>query len=153
MNKKNSVFTQGALSAFLVLALTPPGHAEIYKWVDANGQTHYSENKDDAGKGKAEEMKIRSTPMQAAISSTQSWQEQEQEFKRRLVQNQLEQTHRSSVTTPTRSTSDRNQPETNASRCDLARKINNGTAVHSNGAKTDTNDRMIAERDVSTYCR
>lgn len=152
MSKKNSVITQYALIAGLTLALSPASHAEIYKWVDAHGQTHYSENKDDAGKGKAEEMKIKSKAAPATNTSAQGWQEQEQEFKRRLVQKQLEQPQRSPAAMQARSGLDRNQTETDASRCNLARQINNGTAVHSNGAKTDTNDRMIAERDVSTYC-
>ncbi|MES2071281.1 MAG: DUF4124 domain-containing protein [Pseudomonadota bacterium] len=152
MNKKNSVFQQCLSSACLVLAWASPSHAEIYKWTDANGQTHYSENKADAGKGNAEQTKIRSNPMQATSSSTPNWQEQEQEFKRRQVQKQLEQPSRPPSPAQTKSSPNENQLETDASRCDLARSINNGTARHSNGAKTDANDRMIAERDVSTYC-
>ena len=53
-----------------LLLASAEGRAEIYKWVDANGQTHYSERKDEAGKARAVEMKIApdpaSTPATAA---------------------------------------------------------------------------------------
>ncbi|MCU6435614.1 DUF4124 domain-containing protein [Undibacterium sp. Jales W-56] len=149
MNKKYSLLLQCTLSAGLVLGLSAVARAEVYKWVDANGKTHYSENKEDA-KGKAEQVKITSRP--APISSTSSWREQEEQYKQRQAQQQSEQASRPSAPARNKSTYDSNQPETDASRCDLARSINNGTVVHTNGAKTDANDRMIAERDVKTYC-
>lgn len=157
MNKKISLLAQSVISSCLALALVSASHAEIYKWVDASGRTHYSENKDEAGKAKAEETKIKSTSMPASASantsSTPRWREQDEEFKQRQAQKQNEARHRPPAPTGPRSTPDANQPETDASRCALARGISSGQLVRSNGIKTDANDRLIAERDISTYCR
>lgn len=153
MHKKTSVFKQTIFGTCLTLALTSVSHAEIYKWVDASGKTHYSENKAEAGKAKAEELKIQSKPVPANASSTQSWQEREQEFKQRLVEKQNKQISRTGTGTQTRFAPSGNQPETDASRCDLARGISSGKLVRRNGIATDSNDRLIAERDISTYCR
>lgn len=59
------------------------GHAQVYKWVDANGQTHYSEKKEDAGKARTEELKLNSQSgsPQDPGSSAQYWQEQERKFR------------------------------------------------------------------------
>jgi len=45
-----------------------------------------------------------------------------------------------------------NEPETDASRCRLARDIAGGAARHRNGAPTDGNDRAIANRDIQSFC-
>lgn len=153
MHKNSSPFQKTIFSTCLTLALTSVCHAEIYKWVDASGKTHFSENKDEAGTAKAEELKIKSKPVSASTSSMQSWQEREQEFKQRLVEQQNKQSYRSGASTQTKYAPSGNQAETDASRCDLARGISSGKLVRRNGVATDANDRLIAERDISTYCR
>ena len=43
-----------ALTAFAALALAPGAHADVYKWTDANGTTHYS----DAAPGPAQRITL-----------------------------------------------------------------------------------------------
>ncbi|MFZ6759037.1 DUF4124 domain-containing protein [Undibacterium sp. Ji50W] len=140
-----------------VAALTmqvPLAQAEIYKWKDANGHTHYSENKQDAGNTKAEEVKVST---QAGTGSAQSWQEQELAFRQRQAARKSDNT-RPSFNPGTKANTG-NQVETDATRCAEARRllpaIKEGRAYHrtiSSGTKADDNDRMIAERDISLFC-
>lgn len=154
MKLTNSICKPALLAACLALLFaSSAGHAEIYKWVDANGRTHFSQNKEDAGKAKVEEVRIKSDPAPANNAPGSSWQDRELEFRQRQAQQQLAQPKRPHAVALPKADAGENGSETDASRCELARGILNGTMVHSNRAKTDANDRMIAERDVRTYCR
>lgn len=72
-----------ALSCALLL-LMQPVHAELYKWVDEQGNVHYSDQP-AGGKTKSEStLNIPSQP--GALNSAdggKSWQEKEQEFQKR----------------------------------------------------------------------
>ena len=138
------------LACLTLLLAAPTSHADIYKWVDADGKTHYSERKDDAGKSKVEEVKIKSSP--EATASRPGLQEQDTEFRQRQIKRQQEEANanKPAPVKPRQLYSDK--PETDASRCEMARDILSGKLVHGNGAKTDANDRMIAERDKSRFC-
>jgi hypothetical protein len=144
--------TQGVLIVCLTL-VSSAGHAEIYKWVDANGQTHFSERKDDAGKAKAVDLKVRSDPAStpATTSSPQYWQDQERQFRQRQAEKSTERTGLPVDKRP-KSLSGGRSDETDASRCVLAREVLSGAVRHGNGAPTDENDRKIAENDIRTYC-
>jgi len=151
---KQTILQQSLQAACLTLLFaTAASQAEIYKWVDANGKTHYSEKKDDAGKAKVEEVKIRPSPDSANATSAQSWQDQEIEFRKRQMQKQEEeaQAAKANAAKPPKRIDYRKDDD--VTRCTLAKDILSGRAVHRNGAKTDTNDRTIAERDKSMYCR
>ena len=51
MSKKHSNLKQYLLGSYLILLFVASNNsAEIYKRVDANGKTHYSDKKIDAGK-------------------------------------------------------------------------------------------------------
>lgn len=145
-------FTSVLLASCLGLLTTVTAHAEIYKWVDANGKVHYSEKKDEAGKAKVEEVKVNAG--EGRPSAVLSWQEQEVEFRKRQMEKQAKQA-REPVAKPKEASPfvPGNQPETNESRCALAKGILSGKVIHGGNIKTDANDRAIAERDVSTYCR
>ena len=115
------LFVTGALT-LLVLA---PAQAQVYKWVDANGKTHYTENKDEASKGKAEQVKIQTQPSELRAPAARSWQDQEQESKQRLAKQQLAQASRPATSSNSQTswapphTGD--TPETDASRCARAK--------------------------------
>ncbi|MFZ6722405.1 DUF4124 domain-containing protein [Undibacterium sp. Ji49W] len=143
----------GIMTAVMAM-LAPLAQAEIYKWKDASGHTHYSENKQDAGNAKTEEVKVST---QAGTGSAQSWQEQEQAFRQRQAERKHDNT-RPSIN-PGSKANTGNQVETDATRCAEARRllpaIKEGRAYHrtiSSGTKADDNDRMIAERDISLFC-
>lgn len=146
--------TPGLFTAGLLLLLPLSSTAQIYKWVDANGRTHYSERKEDAGNSKPAPVKITPPPASAqdAKAALPDWQEQE----RRFNQRQAEQSARSPApkqATPPRALSDGRSDNTDLSRCNLARDVLSGAVRHGNRAPTDDNDRRIAENDIRNYCR
>lgn len=61
------------------------GHAQIYKWADAQGRVHYTDNKDDAGDAPVAELKMNGEPtvLPAPPANGPSWQQRAAEFKRR----------------------------------------------------------------------
>ena len=126
--------------------------AQIYKWVDANGRTHYSADKSDAGKARAEEVNIESRPGASKDpgSSSQYWQEQENKFRQRQISREREE--RPAMTPKPRSLSGGKEDGSDASRCALARDVLNGTVRHRNGAPLDKYDRDVAEANVRQFC-
>jgi len=153
---KTSNFNQSISGVFLTLLFVSSGsHAEIYKWVDANGQTHYSERKEGAGNAKPVELKTMPHPTstQATTSSPQYWQEQETKFRQRQLQKPNEKPSGAPVATKPKSLSGGKTDESDASRCNLAKDVLSGAVRHPNGAPTDDYDRQIAESDVRAYCR
>ncbi|NRR29964.1 DUF4124 domain-containing protein [Oxalobacteraceae bacterium] len=145
----------GAVFAFL--QLPQASHAEVYKWVDANGKTHYSDNKDQAGNAQVEQLKVQAPPEAPPTAPIPTWKQQEIEFKLRQAQ---QQTRVQASPPESRHPKSRNpnnpyysnKPETDKSRCDLAHDIKSGAAVRSRGAPTDANDRRIADQDIQSYC-
>jgi hypothetical protein len=130
-------------------------HAQIYKWVDASGQTHYSERKEDAGKATAVELKVESQSMstRATNSSAQDWQEKERQFKQRQIQKPNERTYGPPAATRPQALSGGKSDETDSSRCNLARDVISGAVKHRNGAPIDKHDREVAENDIRAFCR
>ncbi|MEJ7807353.1 MAG: DUF4124 domain-containing protein [Telluria sp.] len=135
------------LMAALLLHAT--GHAELYKWVDAQGKTHYSNRNDAPANARVGALKHDAAPAPAAATS---WQERERQF-------QLRQARSSEAITPPgrprrlATSHGSNQTESDKSRCELARDVLSGAVRHGNGAVTDANDRQIAQRDVAQFCR
>lgn len=148
-----SRFVEGVCLAFLLLPFT--GHAEIFKWVDAKGQTHYSERKEDAGKARPEELKVKSQPpsTQSPGSSRPDWREQEQQLQQRQAQKQRENAAQAPVMTRPRSLSGGRSDDTAASKCNLARDVLSGAVRRTSGAPVDKYDLDIAKNDVSAFCR
>lgn len=129
-----------------LLLAAPASHAEIYKWVDAQGRTHYSEGKEHAGKAKAVELRLSSQP--ASEKSTTPAPPAYSDSRRS--------SRRGSSDEPPprpRSLSGGRSDDTDASRCNLARDVLSGAVRHGNGAPTDAYDRQIAENDVRLFCR
>jgi len=136
------------------LLMASKSHAQIYKWIDANGQMHYSEKKDDAGNARTEELKLKSEPRssQEANSSAQYWQEQERKLQQRQAQTPKERTYRPPVVTRPKSLSGGKEDGTDASRCALAQDVLSGAVRHRNRALTDAHDREVAGNDIRTFC-
>jgi uncharacterized protein DUF4124 len=135
----------------MCMLVASSSRAQIYKWVDANGKTHYSEKKEDAGNAKTEELKLKSQPTspQNASRSEQYWREQERQFQERQAARRA---FRRPVAKGPRSLSGGKENGTDASRCALARDVLSGAVKHKNGAPTDSYDRQVAENDVRTFC-
>lgn len=152
---KISNLNQSVLGVCLTLLfVSSTSHAEIYKWVDASGRTHYSERKQDSGGAKAVELKVEPRPIStpAANSSAQDWQEQGKKFNQLPAQKPTEKPHPTSVNTSPKSLSGGRADGTDASRCNLARDVISGAVRHPNGAPTDEYDREVAENDIRAFC-
>ena len=147
---KNSKINHRILSGCLLLMLfTPTCYAEIFKWVDSNGRTHYSENEKEAGAAKAEKIKVVSPASSASVPPAQSWSEQVKQLEKR----QLEKPKPTVVVKQKpKALSDGTSDGTDASRCRLARDVISGAVVHPNGAPTDQYDRDTAQNEIRSYC-
>ncbi|HSD61231.1 MAG TPA: DUF4124 domain-containing protein [Burkholderiales bacterium] len=55
----------------LLLALAAPAYAQLYKWVDADGKVHYSDQPPPATAQKEQKLNIRTTPPESAAPSTE----------------------------------------------------------------------------------
>jgi hypothetical protein len=159
MSPKNTCFNikrfnLQLLGACLALLLAAPNsYAQLYKWVDANGKVHYANHKQAVRNANFAELRTRSGTTVATPGTRPAWQQQEEESKKRR---EMEQARQAALPTVVRRPSVRYQgdkPETDSSRCRLARSIKSGAARHTNGAPTDANDLAIADSDVRTYCR
>src|SRR3954471_9440407 len=76
------------LAVMLMAAFAAPAHAELYKWVDAQGKTHYSDKADGAGKAKVQELRVDTAPTAAPSKQgeTPDWQKQEAAYRKRQEQ-------------------------------------------------------------------
>jgi hypothetical protein len=150
LTMKHSNIAHWIFGACMVFLFAPnASQAQIYKWVDANGQTHYSEKKEDADRAKALELKIKSeqTSTQAPDPLMRNLQAQESQSRKRREQKPAERS--SNLPAPSK-------PESRTggySECQLARDVLSGAVKHRNGAATDAYDREVAENDIRTYCK
>lgn len=129
---------------------------EIYKWVDANGRTHYSERKDEAGRARkvVTEAAPPSDNTAATVPSSEYWQDQERQFRQRQIQKGIDAKGADTTSTKkTKSLSGGREDGTDASKCNLARDIVSGAVKHWNGKPTDKYDIEIAENDIRMFCR
>ncbi len=74
------------LLTITLLGACASSHAQIYKWADAQGRIHYTDNKDDAGDAPIAELKMNGEPtvLPAPPANGPTWQQRDAEFKRRL---------------------------------------------------------------------
>lgn len=74
-----------ALLTITALCACTSGHAQIYKWADAQGRVHYTDNKDDAGDTPVAELKLNGKPtvLPAPPANGPTWQQRADEVKRR----------------------------------------------------------------------
>jgi hypothetical protein len=140
----------------LAFCLVQSAHAQqIYKWVDAQGRTHYSENKDDAaGAKKVDEVTVKLPPQdpRAARAAATPTARPDSKPESQAAKKTAAPVPPTTDPKPGWEYSDKN-PETNESRCALARAILDGSAKRTSGRPTDQNDRNIAQNDVKAFCR
>jgi len=130
-------------------------HAEVYKWVDAKGIAHYTDNKFEAGEAAVMELKVNGPPAQVASGPT--WQQREAEFKRLQEHKLMAPAYRARAQRQPQAQSQPSyrgdKPVTDASRCDMARDIRGGKLHHINGMPVDQQDHETANSDIRAYCR
>ncbi|MBK5103404.1 MAG: DUF4124 domain-containing protein [Burkholderiales bacterium] len=82
--RKNKIFN--ALPRFLIFwALLAPAHAQIYKWVDEKGITHYGEHPPQGTKARELEQRLANPAPAPGNTAQPSWQEKELEFRARRI--------------------------------------------------------------------
>ena len=147
MLKQQTGYQQVLLLSFILLFWASTSAAQMYKWVDADGQTHYSDKKHEAG-SKAQEVKVKHSKQVAPPVP---------KYNPRLLDEQQEARNAEAEASAQARRSDKrdwggDQVETDATRCALARDILSGAAKHGNGVVTDSNDKQVAQNDVRSYC-
>lgn len=136
------------------LLLPPTGQAELYKWVDAQGKIHYSDRKDAAGKAQVDAIAHAAAPAAPpARGDAPTWQERERQYQERHARSGREVPAQAARPRRLSQSYGSDQPDTDKSKCELARDVVSGAMRHANGAVTDANDRQIAERDIQNFCR
>jgi hypothetical protein len=128
---------------------------EIYKWVDENGKTHFSERRDPAGRAQPLQLKptTQTTSEAANMPSAEYWQKHETQFRQRQAEKSAAkpETPNSGAAKPRSRTGGRSD-DTDESRCALARDVLSGSLRHQNGEPIDKYDLETAENDVRSYC-
>jgi hypothetical protein len=77
---------RSVLPALLLIlcGVAPPAHAQVYKWVDANGKTHYGDAPPQSGKAMPEVVKT--PPAANLLEPAPSWEEKDRDFRRRRIE-------------------------------------------------------------------
>jgi len=148
---KTSRLGRVALGAFTSVLLSSIGHAEIYKWVDAKGQTHYTERKADAGDARTEELKVSPPPDTSKnfTPPTSDWRPRERFGLPTSAQSPWP--YGPPERKGPKAVSDGIDHGTNASRCALARDILSGARAR-RSKPTDAYDREVAQNDIKAFC-
>ncbi|MFN4361667.1 MAG: DUF4124 domain-containing protein [Hylemonella sp.] len=131
-------------------------HAEIYKWVDEQGRTHYSQSKADAERARGTQVPIRKQAP-ASGESRDYWD---------YVTDKSKQKRRAETAAGDRASSD--LPDTadtpvtarkrydgtdDAARCEYARDVLSGKLRLANGERMDEHWLKTAEADIARFCR
>jgi len=136
---------------FALLLLPPASHSEIYKWVDANGQTQYGDRKPTAANAKAVDVNVQAAPKAPPSNSSPT------ESGRPVS---IFDTPKPVADAPTgpqvnrrKLRSDGKDHGTDESRCALARDVLDGGLMYRNGNRIDPYAREVAQNDIKMFCR
>jgi len=83
--RKNKIFNT-LLKLCVLWALFVPAHAQVYKWVDEKGVTHYGERAPQGGKAEELEQRMANPGPAPGKSVQRNWKEQDLEFRRRRIE-------------------------------------------------------------------
>jgi hypothetical protein len=140
-----------AIALVSLSLILPSAQAQLYKWVDASGKTHYSSSPAEAGQASVKEMPVDKAPSPVPAAEVPAWKKQEAAFKRRQAERdfdarnaEMQAQFAQARKAPVRGGGD--------SPCSLAQNILSGAARHTNGKVTDAHDREVATNDVARYC-
>lgn len=146
MKTKSGVF----IASVALVLCSSTSFAQVYKWVDAQGRTHYSSNKDDARGASTNELKLPAQPAPAPSTKTSAEHTQNKSTYPRQTYDRTPITPPAAK--PPRSLSGGREDGSDASRCALARDVLSGAVQHRNGKPTDKYDREVAQSDVQLFC-
>jgi len=125
---------------YLGLALSV--NAEIYKWVDEHGKTHFSDRKPSA------QSSIKPITISPSINTILSIPTSDIQ-----IEDKAEEEKSQSKPKRTAQRRSKDEPETDEYRCLLAQAIVNKKVRLSNGNPTDKHTLEVAKRDIRKFCR
>jgi hypothetical protein len=129
-------------------------HAEIYKWVDEQGRTHYSHNKADAERAKGAPVPIRKqAPAKAEPPSYWDYVTDKNKQKQRTETSAAETEEPPDPADTPATAKKRYEGTDDAARCEYALDILNGKLRLISGIPIDSHDRKLAAADVARFCR
>ncbi len=83
--KRNSKLFRALVHFFALMAIAASASAQVYKWVDEKGVTHYGE-RPPQGKKASEVPNKLGTPGPGAASPAEDWQQKDRAFRQRKIQ-------------------------------------------------------------------
>lgn len=83
--RKNKIFNT-LLKICVLWALLAPAVAQVYKWVDEKGVTHYGERPPQGKKAQEVEQRLANPGAAPGTAAQPGWKEQELEFRRRRIE-------------------------------------------------------------------
>ena len=83
--KRNSKLFRALLHFLALFLAAAPAFAQVYKWVDEKGGTHYGERPPQGSKAREVEKKLAS-PLPATPGRTEDWQQKDRELRQRQIQ-------------------------------------------------------------------
>lgn len=120
------------IAGCLAALLCAGAQAQVYKWVDSQGRTHYDQKPPENVKSKEVQMHDTSTSAGSGPSNGADWQEKERAFKQRQVDRQK---------ADAKADSDRQKKEALVAKCQAARNniqnLRNANRVFDTGANGD----------------
>lgn len=147
-----SVAGRGLVLAMLWV-VAAMSHAQVYKWSDASGKVHYTDNKDEADRANGRQLKVAPGPTEAdrklALQNLQQQAERSRYQREVAVSSPRPQVAARPAALPWHTA---DGVETDQSRCNLARNIKSGAVVRISGPKVDANDRAVADSDIANFC-
>jgi hypothetical protein len=131
-------------------------HAEIYKWVDEQGRTHYSQSKADAERAKGTQVHIRKqAPTDVESRDYWDYVTDKSKQKRRTETSAADREPREPpdvADTPV-TAKKRYDGTDDAARCEYARDVLSGKLRLANGERMDEHWLKTAEADIVRFCR
>ena len=144
------------LAAFHGCLISLAQGSQLYKWTDADGNTHYSDHSSPAGNSKPATVKPSgsSGKTQPEGSISPSWADKYQQLKEQQNLRKAGGTDAlpASPARPRSLSGGKVDDGSDLARCNLARDVLSGAVRHHNGAQTDDYDRQTAENDIRTFC-
>jgi hypothetical protein len=127
--------------------------ADIYKWVDQNGRTHYSQTQETGAVAKVMGVKASSAAPQTATSTPASVSDPLAPRNRLELQSKSATANGAAPTRGPRSLSGGRIDESTSGKCNLARDVLSGEVRRVNGTPFDAYDREVAANDIRSFCK
>jgi len=145
------------LALTTLLLLVAPASAEMYRWVDAQGKVHYSDQPPVEKSKSSKTLNIPNQPAAPAAESPKNWQEKELDYKKRQA---------AAAESETKKKKEADEAKAKIENCDKAKKalktLEDGGRISTyddKGNRSDMDDAQRAKamddakKSVSEWCK